>query len=165
MPSAISWLAFFFARPRGHITRKVQASVNFFFFTIAKTHVYASGEKKICELQLVPVMLQRYTTVNPSSGLRDSASPHRWGDLMKRLQRRFADGPIDPSKERMMYQESKEEETSLNLSNAKCRLSNPCAARAHAQRLSEGGAESPPGYSLHRGLTRCLRLRRPPCRE
>ena len=28
-----------------------------------------------------------------------------WDDLMKRLQRHFTDGPIDWSKERMMYQE------------------------------------------------------------
>lgn len=28
-----------------------------------------------------------------------------WGDLVKRLQRRFTDGPIDWRKERMMYQE------------------------------------------------------------
>ena len=31
-----------------------------------------------------------------------------WGDLMKRLERRFTDGPIDWKRERMMYQESKE---------------------------------------------------------
>ena len=31
-----------------------------------------------------------------------------WDDLMKRLERRFTDGPIDWSKERMMYQDSKE---------------------------------------------------------
>ena len=31
-----------------------------------------------------------------------------WGDLMKRLERRFTDGPIDWKKERMMYQESTE---------------------------------------------------------
>src|SRR3984893_5001978 len=31
-----------------------------------------------------------------------------WGDLMKRLDRRFTDRPIDWNKERMMYQESKE---------------------------------------------------------
>lgn len=31
-----------------------------------------------------------------------------WGDLMKRLDRRFTDGPIDWKKERMMYQESKQ---------------------------------------------------------
>lgn len=31
-----------------------------------------------------------------------------WGGVMKRLERRFTDGPIDWSKERMMYQESKE---------------------------------------------------------
>jgi uncharacterized protein YndB with AHSA1/START domain len=31
-----------------------------------------------------------------------------WGDLMKRLERRFTDGPIDWNKERMMYQESRE---------------------------------------------------------
>jgi uncharacterized protein YndB with AHSA1/START domain len=31
-----------------------------------------------------------------------------WGDLMKRLERRFTDGPIDWNKERMMYQESEE---------------------------------------------------------
>lgn len=30
-----------------------------------------------------------------------------WGELMKRLERRFTDGPIDWSKEHMMYQESK----------------------------------------------------------
>jgi len=29
-----------------------------------------------------------------------------WGELMKRLERRFIDGPIDWNKERMMYQES-----------------------------------------------------------
>jgi uncharacterized protein YndB with AHSA1/START domain len=29
-----------------------------------------------------------------------------WGDLMKRLERRFTDGPIDWNKERMMYQKS-----------------------------------------------------------
>jgi hypothetical protein len=29
-----------------------------------------------------------------------------WGDLMKRLDRLFTDGPIDWKKERMMYQES-----------------------------------------------------------
>jgi hypothetical protein len=32
-----------------------------------------------------------------------------WGDLMKRLERRFTDGPIDWSKELMMYQEPREE--------------------------------------------------------
>jgi uncharacterized protein YndB with AHSA1/START domain len=32
-----------------------------------------------------------------------------WGDLMKRLERRFTDGPIDWSKERMMYQEPRED--------------------------------------------------------
>jgi uncharacterized protein YndB with AHSA1/START domain len=31
-----------------------------------------------------------------------------WGDLMKRLERRVGDGPIDWNKERMMYQESRE---------------------------------------------------------
>jgi len=31
-----------------------------------------------------------------------------WGELMKRLGRRFTEGPIDWSKERIMYQESKE---------------------------------------------------------
>lgn len=31
-----------------------------------------------------------------------------WDDLMKRLERRFTGGPIDWSKERMMYQDSKE---------------------------------------------------------
>jgi uncharacterized protein YndB with AHSA1/START domain len=31
-----------------------------------------------------------------------------WGDLMKRLERRFTDGPIDWNKERMMYKEAKE---------------------------------------------------------
>jgi len=31
-----------------------------------------------------------------------------WGDLMKRLERRFTDGSIDWNKERMMYQESRE---------------------------------------------------------
>jgi uncharacterized protein YndB with AHSA1/START domain len=31
-----------------------------------------------------------------------------WGGLMKRLERRFTDGPIDWNKERMMYQESTE---------------------------------------------------------
>jgi uncharacterized protein YndB with AHSA1/START domain len=31
-----------------------------------------------------------------------------WGELMKRLKRRFDEGPIDWRKERMMYQESKE---------------------------------------------------------
>ena len=31
-----------------------------------------------------------------------------WGDLMKRLERRFTNGPIDWSKERMMYQEAKQ---------------------------------------------------------
>jgi uncharacterized protein YndB with AHSA1/START domain len=31
-----------------------------------------------------------------------------WGDLMKRLERRFTDGPIDWKRERMMYQDSKE---------------------------------------------------------
>jgi uncharacterized protein YndB with AHSA1/START domain len=31
-----------------------------------------------------------------------------WGDLMKRLERRFTDGPIDWNKERMMYQASRE---------------------------------------------------------
>jgi uncharacterized protein YndB with AHSA1/START domain len=30
-----------------------------------------------------------------------------WGDLMKRLERRFTEGPIDWNKERMMYQEVK----------------------------------------------------------
>lgn len=30
-----------------------------------------------------------------------------WGELMKRLERRFTDGPIDWSKERMMYQQAK----------------------------------------------------------
>jgi len=29
-----------------------------------------------------------------------------WGDLMKRLERRFTDGPIDWNKERMMYQQA-----------------------------------------------------------
>jgi hypothetical protein len=29
-----------------------------------------------------------------------------WGELIKRLDRRFTDGPIDWNKERMMYQES-----------------------------------------------------------
>jgi uncharacterized protein YndB with AHSA1/START domain len=31
-----------------------------------------------------------------------------WGDLMKRLERRVTEGPIDWNKERMMYQESRE---------------------------------------------------------
>src|SRR5260370_21699860 len=31
-----------------------------------------------------------------------------WSDLMKRLERRLTDGPIDWNKERMMYQESRE---------------------------------------------------------
>jgi uncharacterized protein YndB with AHSA1/START domain len=31
-----------------------------------------------------------------------------WGELMKRLERRFTDGPIDWNKERMMYQKSRE---------------------------------------------------------
>jgi uncharacterized protein YndB with AHSA1/START domain len=31
-----------------------------------------------------------------------------WGDLMKRLERRFTDGPIDWKKEQMMYQEATE---------------------------------------------------------
>jgi uncharacterized protein YndB with AHSA1/START domain len=31
-----------------------------------------------------------------------------WGDLMKRLERRFTDGPINWNKERMMYQEARE---------------------------------------------------------
>jgi uncharacterized protein YndB with AHSA1/START domain len=31
-----------------------------------------------------------------------------WGDLMKRLERRVTDGPIDWNKEQMMYQESRE---------------------------------------------------------
>jgi uncharacterized protein YndB with AHSA1/START domain len=31
-----------------------------------------------------------------------------WGDLVKRLERRVTDGPIDWNKERMMYQESRE---------------------------------------------------------
>lgn len=31
-----------------------------------------------------------------------------WGGLMKRLERRFTDGPIDWTKERMMYQDSKQ---------------------------------------------------------
>jgi uncharacterized protein YndB with AHSA1/START domain len=31
-----------------------------------------------------------------------------WGDLIKRLERRFTDGPIDWNKERMMYKESKQ---------------------------------------------------------
>lgn len=30
-----------------------------------------------------------------------------WGELMKRLERRFTEGPIDWSKERMMYQQTK----------------------------------------------------------
>jgi hypothetical protein len=30
-----------------------------------------------------------------------------WGDLMKRLERRVGNGPIDWNKERMMYQESR----------------------------------------------------------
>jgi hypothetical protein len=30
------------------------------------------------------------------------------GDLKKRLERRFTDGPIDWNKERMMYKEAKE---------------------------------------------------------
>jgi uncharacterized protein YndB with AHSA1/START domain len=34
-----------------------------------------------------------------------------WGDLMKRLERRYSDGPIDWNKERMMYQESKVKES------------------------------------------------------
>ena len=31
-----------------------------------------------------------------------------WGDLMKRLERRFTEGPINWNRERMMYQESRE---------------------------------------------------------
>jgi len=31
-----------------------------------------------------------------------------WGDLIKRFERRFTDGPIDWNKERMMYKEAKE---------------------------------------------------------
>jgi uncharacterized protein YndB with AHSA1/START domain len=41
----------------------------------------------------------------------DSAYVHftrGWGDLIKRLQKRFTEGPIDWNKERMMYQESSE---------------------------------------------------------
>jgi uncharacterized protein YndB with AHSA1/START domain len=39
-----------------------------------------------------------------------------WGDLMKRLERRFTDGPIDWNKKRMMYQESSKHE-SINCRN------------------------------------------------
>ncbi len=37
---------------------------------------------------------------------------HGWGDLLKRLEKRFSDGPIDWNREHMMYQESRVQESS-----------------------------------------------------
>lgn len=66
-------------------------------------------------VQMRPEGLNRTHVTLTHLGWRDGAEWDQafahfvrgWGELMKRLERRFTEGPIDWSKERMMYQQTK----------------------------------------------------------